>query len=193
MAKKNIICPHCGKGINLEDFRVLCRCQVCNYSWFTRTPTRPTQCPSCHSTYWDGKPLPRIVACLKCGNTWQAHVERPKMCPLCHRRDWDEVTNLNLTLPCGVRLSRAVFDEASYELCPNDGELMSIIKPILTERECKVIEMRFGFYGDHAQTLQQVGEYFGVTRERIRQIEIEALRKLRHPSVSKTLRGNVNG
>ena len=52
----------------------------------------------------------------------------------------------------------------------------------LTEREAKVLRMRFGIHGTKALTLEEVGREFGVTRERIRQIESKALRKLRHPS-----------
>lgn len=52
----------------------------------------------------------------------------------------------------------------------------------LTDRERKIIELRFGLYGKKTHTLEEIGEKFGVTRERIRQIEAKALRKLKHPS-----------
>ncbi len=58
----------------------------------------------------------------------------------------------------------------------------------LTPREAKVLEMRFGLEDGQAYTLEEVGRAFSVTRERIRQIEAKALRKLRHPSRSKRLR-----
>ena len=58
----------------------------------------------------------------------------------------------------------------------------------LTPREAKVLSMRFGLEGGHPHTLEEVGKYFNVTRERIRQIEAKALRKLRHPSRSKKLK-----
>ena len=58
----------------------------------------------------------------------------------------------------------------------------------LTERERKVLELRFGLRGGEIRTLEEVGEEFQVTRERIRQIEAKALRKLRHPSRSKKLK-----
>ena len=57
----------------------------------------------------------------------------------------------------------------------------------LTDRESKVLKMRFGLHGAKALTLEEVGREFGVTRERIRQIESKALRKLRHPSRRKKL------
>jgi RNA polymerase primary sigma factor len=58
----------------------------------------------------------------------------------------------------------------------------------LSERERQVLEMRFGLTDGKDHTLEEVGREFGVTRERIRQIEAKALRKLRHPSRSKMLR-----
>ena len=58
----------------------------------------------------------------------------------------------------------------------------------LTERERKVLTLRFGLEDGHARTLEEVGQEFRVTRERIRQIEAKALRKLRHPTRSKKLR-----
>ena len=58
----------------------------------------------------------------------------------------------------------------------------------LTEREQKVLDLRFGLTSGHEMTLEEVGEIFNVTRERIRQIEAKALRKLRHPSRSRRLK-----
>ena len=58
----------------------------------------------------------------------------------------------------------------------------------LTEREAKVLRMRFGIDMNTDHTLEEVGKQFDVTRERIRQIEAKALRKLRHPSRSETLK-----
>ena len=58
----------------------------------------------------------------------------------------------------------------------------------LTEREQKVLRLRFGMDDGRARTLEEVGKEFNVTRERIRQIEAKALRKLRHPSRSRKLR-----
>ncbi len=58
----------------------------------------------------------------------------------------------------------------------------------LTEREQKVLTLRFGLEDGRARTLEEVGKEFNVTRERIRQIEAKALRKLRHPSRSRKLK-----
>jgi RNA polymerase primary sigma factor len=61
----------------------------------------------------------------------------------------------------------------------------------LGDRERQVLEMRFGLKDGKDHTLEEVGKQFGVTRERIRQIEAKALRKLRHPSRSKILRDHL--
>lgn len=65
--------------------------------------------------------------------------------------------------------------------------LVSVLKT-LTPREAKVLSLRFGLEDGHSRTLEEVGKEFNVTRERIRQIEAKALRKLRHPQRSKRLR-----
>ena len=76
-------------------------------------------------------------------------------------------------------------DAASRELLK---EQMATILDSLSDRERKVLEMRFGLKDGQGRTLEEVGQEFGVTRERIRQIEAKALRKLRHPIRSKKLR-----
>jgi RNA polymerase primary sigma factor len=67
-------------------------------------------------------------------------------------------------------------------------EQTEVILQTLTPREEKALKMRFGFGGDGAHTLEEVSKPFAVTRERIRQIEAQALRKLRHPSRSRRLK-----
>lgn len=70
-------------------------------------------------------------------------------------------------------------------------ELAEVLET-LTDREEKVLRMRFGLLDGRSRTLEEVGKEFGVTRERIRQIEAKALRKLRHPSRSKRLKDFMN-
>ncbi|MFH1537913.1 MAG: RNA polymerase sigma factor RpoD [bacterium] len=68
-------------------------------------------------------------------------------------------------------------------------EQLHHILQTLSDRERRVLELRFGLVDGHSRTLEEVGRHFNVTRERIRQIEAKALRKLRHPSRSKKLKG----
>ena len=68
------------------------------------------------------------------------------------------------------------------------GEATRSILGSLTPREAKVLRMRFGIEMNTDHTLEEVGKQFDVTRERIRQIEAKALRKLKHPSRSKQLK-----
>jgi RNA polymerase primary sigma factor len=63
----------------------------------------------------------------------------------------------------------------------------------LTERERRVLQLRFGLEDGHSRTLEEVGKEFGVTRERIRQIESKTLAKLRHPHRSQKLRDYLDG
>ena len=67
-------------------------------------------------------------------------------------------------------------------------EQLNKVLDTLAEREQKVLRLRFGLDDGKARTLEEVGKEFNVTRERIRQIEAKALRKLRHPSRSKQLK-----
>ena len=76
-------------------------------------------------------------------------------------------------------------DHAAYELLK---EQLNDVLDTLTDREENVLRLRFGLDDGRTRTLEEVGKVFGVTRERIRQIEAKALRKLRHPSRSKQLK-----
>jgi RNA polymerase primary sigma factor len=79
----------------------------------------------------------------------------------------------------------APVDSATFQgLCRNTREVLEGLTP----REAKVLRMRFGIDMNTDHTLEEVGKQFDVTRERIRQIEAKALRKLRHPSRSERLR-----
>ena len=81
--------------------------------------------------------------------------------------------------------SPAPHDSAAYTLL---REQLEEVMNTLTPREAKVLKLRFGLEDGKSRTLEEVGKEFQVTRERIRQIEAKALRKLRHPSRSKKLR-----
>src|SRR5699024_6303002 len=76
-------------------------------------------------------------------------------------------------------------DHAAYELL---REQLEDVRDTLTGREENVLRLRFGLDDGRTRALDGVGKGFGVTRERIRQIEVKALRKLRHPSRSKRLK-----
>lgn len=88
------------------------------------------------------------------------------------------------------------FIEDQESIDPADAAAKEILKEqieevlcSLSEREAKIIQLRFGLEDGRTRTLEEVGKTFGVTRERIRQIEAKALRKLRHPQRSRKLRG----
>jgi RNA polymerase primary sigma factor len=92
------------------------------------------------------------------------------------------------------------FIEDSSTLAPSDaalhGSMRDVVKEVLdslTPREAKVLRMRFGIEMSTDQTLEEVGKQFDVTRERIRQIEAKALRKLRHPSRADKLKSFLEG
>jgi RNA polymerase primary sigma factor len=77
-------------------------------------------------------------------------------------------------------------DVTSYSLL---REKLSDVLTTLTERERKILEMRFGLHDGYERTLEEIGKMYNVTRERIRQIEAKALRKLRHPTRVRHLQG----
>jgi RNA polymerase primary sigma factor len=92
------------------------------------------------------------------------------------------------------------FIEDTSTLAPSDaalhGSMRDVVKEVLdslTPREAKVLRMRFGIEMSTDQTLEEVGKQFDVTRERIRQIEAKALRKLRHPSRADKLKSFLEG
>jgi RNA polymerase primary sigma factor len=125
------------------------------------------------------------------------------------RRRWDRATAkvnrilrameepMSLDSPVGVednsQLGDFIEDEEAQE--PMDAAAREMLREsvknalaVLSERERQVLELRFGLVDGKDHTLEEVGQYFNVTRERIRQIESEALRKLRHPTRSRQLR-----
>jgi RNA polymerase primary sigma factor len=108
---------------------------------------------------------------------------------------------ISLDMPIGEdedsRLGDLVEDHTS--LAPTEATSQQLLQEQidkvlgeLTEREKKVLQLRFGLKDGHARTLEEVGKEFNVTRERIRQIEGKALRKLRHPTRSRKLKGYLD-
>jgi RNA polymerase primary sigma factor len=105
---------------------------------------------------------------------------------------------ISLDMPIGEDADSCLGDlvEDRGSLAPTEATSQQLLKEQidrvldeLTEREKKVLQLRFGLEDGRARTLEEVGKEFSVTRERIRQIEGKALRKLRHPSRSRKLRG----
>jgi RNA polymerase primary sigma factor len=104
---------------------------------------------------------------------------------------------MSLETPVGAEESSLLGDFIEDETMPEpvDAAALELLKEhvqnvlsVLTERERQVLQMRFGLLDGKDYTLEEVGRYFNVTRERIRQIEAKALRKLRHPTRSRHLR-----
>jgi len=104
---------------------------------------------------------------------------------------------MSLEMPIGAEENSSLGDfiEDESVLGPMDAASRELLKEqmqdvlhSLSERERRVLELRFGLVDGQSRTLEEVGEEFGVTRERIRQIEAKALRKLRHPIRSRKLR-----
>jgi RNA polymerase primary sigma factor len=144
----------------------------------------------------------------------QATLEKRQIDPLLYRK-WKQATGkirnilrisqepMSLETPVGDQSGGATelgdFIEDDSVVEPVDAASKQLLREqvrnvlqFLSERERQVLEMRFGLMDGRDHTLEEVGRKFGVTRERIRQIEAKALRKLRHPSRSKVLRDYLN-
>lgn len=105
-----------------------------------------------------------------------------------------EVTSLDTKVGEDEDSSLGDFIPDESQVAPDDAASKQLLKDhldevldTLSEREAKVLMLRFGLDGGQSRTLEEVGKVFGVTRERIRQIEAKALRKLKHPSRRKKL------
>jgi len=108
---------------------------------------------------------------------------------------------MSLDMPVGQEDSSLLGDfiEDDKVMGPVDAAARQLLKEqirgalrVLTQREREVLELRFGLVDGQDHTLEEVGKYFNVTRERIRQIEAKALRKLRHPTRSRQLRDHLS-
>ena len=129
--------------------------------------------------------------------------------PLDVRRRWMRAANkvsrimraaeepMSLESPVGTEDSSQLGDfiEDQEALEPMDAAAREMLREqvknalaVLSDREREVLELRFGLIDGKDHTLEEVGQYFNVTRERVRQIEAKALRKLRHPTRSRNLR-----
>jgi len=108
---------------------------------------------------------------------------------------------VSLDLPVGEEETSTLADFIEDELTPPPtveasqsllGEQLEEALASLTPREAEVIRLRFGLDDGRSYTLEEVGQKIGLTRERVRQIQAEALRRLRHPSRSRLLKGYLN-
>jgi RNA polymerase sigma factor (sigma-70 family) len=107
--------------------------------------------------------------------------------------DLENMYNERLREPLTLlqHIDEQVQDTKTYYVLIDEVQLLGRFEEVLNTlapREKKVLELRFGIVDGRTRTLEEVGKEFNVTRERIRQIEAKALRKLRHPSRSKKLR-----
>ena len=134
----------------------------------------------------NGTPIPQAVALR-----WQQATQKIEKI----QRTAEEPVSLESPIGNEDNSSLGDFIEDQDSLAPVDAAAKSILKEqlhtaltILTSREREVLEMRYGLNDGKDHTLEEVGRHFNVTRERIRQIEAKALRKLRRPSRSQSLR-----
>jgi RNA polymerase primary sigma factor len=115
-------------------------------------------------------------------------------------RSAEEPMSLESPVGAGDGSELADFIQDEDALAPMDAAAREMLREqvqnalaALTDREREVLELRYGLVDGKDHTLEEVGQYFNVTRERIRQIEAKALRKLRHPTRSHQLREYLGG
>lgn len=142
-----------------------------------------------------------VIDGLEC-SVKEAEITIEQMIP---DRSIDDLINLYSNKYCDIEyrdvmIDAALNEEASNIIVSDEDimqevhdkllhELVSDVLKTMTLRENKILELRFGLNDGRCRTLEEVGQHFGLTRERIRQIEAKALRKLRHPARSKRLKG----
>jgi len=181
--KQSFVCPECGHEWSNSQYE----CLRCGHKWYGRLPSKPKICANlkCQSKYWD-RPRKPQWHCNQCGHEWYP-IERtvgiPQHCPnqSCLSYSWRE----RLFSP-EEKLWRAL--TGSEDNVPAKEQIFSMLESALSPREMTVIVLRYGLDGNRMRTLETIGDMFGVTRERIRQIEAGSLRKLR-----KVLRGESRG
>ncbi len=110
-----------------------------------------------------------------------------------------EPFSLETTIGDGESTHLADFIEDKEAISPASEAIFSVLSSqiedvlyTLSDREKEVIKLRFGLIDGYQRTLEEVGSVFNVTRERVRQIEAKALKKLRHPARSQKLKGFLN-
>jgi RNA polymerase sigma factor (sigma-70 family) len=161
-------------------------CNKCGKSWTTPIEKTSRYCPYCHSTFWDKEDKRTVKKCVLCGKSWKPYNQERSLCPYCHQKSQDVLRKESqIAQTPAKKLVQTMLGLSVYQIVADESKLFdfctNILLPQLDYRERRVLELRLGFDNGHFKTLEEVGKEFNVTRERIRQIEAKAFRKLRHP------------
>ena len=121
---------------------------------------------------------------------------KEKVANILDEGEWGDTRTISLETPIGndaAQLLDFVKDEESASpeeafMAQNTAREIELVLSTLSPREETIVRKRFGIGDDKTHTLEELGQEFGVTRERIRQIEVKALRKLRHPCRGKRMK-----
>ena len=160
-------------------------------SFWVRSTVEPAQGTTVNATISEASRLKVIVSAISVSSSRTMPVEK------IIEANRTAADTLSLDTPVGDEEDTSIGSFVEDERTPGPADatsnalLAEALKEILdtlTEREADVLRMRFGMYDGRTHTLEEVGQIFGVTRERIRQIENKAIRKLRHPSRAKKIR-----